>query len=177
MKRVKEADDPRRCQHVFKTQQCWSEAVEGGKMCMRHGGNKEMERNARESLHNYRIGKFQAQLERHADSPAIKSLRDEIAILRMSLEERLMRCNDATDLILQSGPISDMVMKIDRVVNSCHKLESNMGQHLDRQSIIRFASKLINIIANELDDDETVANIAQQILEVADADKNSEHDG
>ena len=83
MKRVKEQDDPRRCQHVFKTQQCWAEAAEGATMCMRHGGNKQQEANRKESLRNYQIGKFQARLEKHADSPIIKSLRDEIAILRI----------------------------------------------------------------------------------------------
>jgi len=142
-----EEDDPTRCQsRGLGGGQCINKSVPGGTVCMVHGGNKQLQSQAIQAVRNYRLGKFQAELERHADSPILKNLREEIGILRMTLEHRFARCEDATDLILQSGPISELVMKIERVVSSCHKLEGSMGQLLDKQAILQFASEMISII-------------------------------
>lgn len=150
IKRVEE-DDPTRCQAVIpNVGQCRNQAVQGGTNCLVHGGNKQEESIRLQNLRNYQLGKFQAELERHARSPVLKSLRDEIAILRLTLEKRFERCDDITDLILQSGPISDLVMKIERVVSSCHKLEGSMHQLLDKQAIIQFAQELIGLIATTI---------------------------
>ena len=81
------------------------------------------------------------------------------------MEERLNKCSDATDLILQSGPISDLVMKIEKVVASCHKLEGQMGTLLDKQAILQFAQAVISIIASELEGQEAIIDaIATKIL-------------
>ena len=108
-------DDPNRCQASTRNMQCTNKAVPGGKYCRCHGGNKEQESMTQESLRNYRLTKWHAKLGRHAESPGIKSLRDEIAILRMLLEERLNICEDANDLILQSHMISDLVVKVENI--------------------------------------------------------------
>jgi hypothetical protein len=95
----------------------------------------------------------------------VKSLREEIAILRICLEQRLNKCNDAMDMILQSGAISDMVMKINTVVQSCHKLEGSMGHLLDKQAILQFAQVVIGIVGSVLKDHpEHINTIADEIL-------------
>jgi len=160
-------DDPERCQAITAYGQCLNKAVPGGKNCLAHGGNKQLEKQRKESLRNYQLGKFQAALEKQATSPNIKCLRDEIAILRILMQEKFNKCNDATDLILQSGPISDLVLKIDKVVTSCHKLEGSMGQLLDKTAILQFANEVIKIIAVELEGEEVKLNkIADQILKI-----------
>jgi len=157
-------DDPRRCQAVTANGQCKLKAVEEGKMCICHGGASTQEAKIKESLRNYRLTKFKAQLEHFADNRNIKSLRDEIGILRMTLEERLNMCEDTKDLIYQSGPISDLVLKIERVVASCHKLELATGQLLDKQSILNFGGELIGIISDVVEDDETLGRLSNRIL-------------
>lgn len=81
------------------------------------------------------------------------------------MEERMATCHDATDLILQSGPISDLVMKIEKVVGSCHKLEGAMGQLLDKQAILLFASQVIQIISEHITDAALVNLIADKITQ------------
>lgn len=160
-------DDPNRCQTVTSQGQCWYKAVEDGQNCMRHGGNKQLQSQEAQSLRNYRLTKHHARLSRLVAMPDIKSLRDEIAILRMLMEEKLESCSDTHDLIMMSGPISDLVLKIDKVVTSCHKLEGSMGQHLDKASILQFASEVITIIGNALEGQEDKINqISDNILEV-----------
>jgi len=140
-------------------------SVKGGNRCMMHGGNKQLEAKSNASLRNYQLTQFRAKLERHSTSDNIKGLRDEIGILRMTLETRLNQCNDEMDLLLHSGPISDLVLKIDRLVNSCHKLEGSMGQLLDKTAIIQFANVVIEIIGSEVEDQVVVSRIAEKIIE------------
>ena len=131
---------------------------------MAHGGNNALRQSKQDSMRNYNLTKWRAQVSQKTDNEGIKSLRDEIGILRVVLEERLNRCADATDLILQSGPISDMVMKIERVVTSCHKLEGSMGSLLDKQAILQFATLVIGIISEEVADDASIERISDRLL-------------
>lgn len=164
-------EHPHRCQAVHGQGQCRNLAVKldsgYGKNCMAHGGNNQVAKEKAASLRNYRLTKWNAKVQRFGNQPEIKSLRDEIGILRLLMEERLNRCNDAQDLILQSAPISDMVMKIEKVVASCHKLEGSMGQLLDKQAILQFAQQVIGIVARELEGEEQkIDAIAEGILGV-----------
>lgn len=158
-----EADSPNRCQAVTPKGQCHGIAVPGGKNCMMHGGIATLEAEKRRSLRNYQLTKFNARLQQLGDSGEIKSLRDEIAILRMIMEERLNQCKDTMDLIYQSGPISDLVLKIEKVVTSCHKLELSAGSLLDKQAIMQFGSEIISLLSSEIKDEVTLSRISEKI--------------
>lgn len=156
-------DSPNRCQAVTKQGQCRGVKVEGGNYCMMHGGAKVAEAKQRQGLRNYQLTRFNARLQQLGDSGEIKSLRDEIAILRMLMEERLNQCKDNMDLIYQSGPISDLVLKIERVVTSCHKLELSAGSLLDKQAIMQFGSELITLVSNTVKDEVMLAQLSEAI--------------
>lgn len=165
IKRVPYPEHPRRCQAIGHGEQCMLEAVEDGTCCMVHGGNKQLASKEQASLRNYQLTKFRAQLERHSNSDHIKSLRDEVGILRMMMETRLNKCHDEMDLMLQSGPIADLVLKIDRLVTSCHKLEGSMGELMDKTAVIQFANIIIGIIGEVLTDNpEEMNTIADRIM-------------
>lgn len=163
------ADDPHRCQAVTKYGQCLLKSVElpDGTYtytCKAHGATHSVQSYNEKSYRTYQLERWQARLDQKAESEHIKSLRDEIGILRICLEERLNRCHDATDLILQSVAISDMVLKIEKVVSSCHKLESQMGQLMDKQALLNFAQRVIAIIADNISDENVVNKIADDII-------------
>ena len=174
IEKVKSFSDPDRCQALMhqESEQCMNKAVPGGTFCLVHGGNKQLESQKGQGLRNYRLGKFQAKLERHASSNFIKDLRDEIAVLRMILEERINFCTTQVDLLTQSGDIGDLVIKIEKVVTSCHKLESNMGQHLDKAALIQFAAQVVETIAEEIQDQETLDKISFGIIRLLKDDPN-----
>ena len=166
MEHVPYEEHPNRCQGMARNNQCNMLAVEGGTNCMMHGGNKQLESQRKKGLRNYQLTMFRAKLERHSSSIEIKSLRDEIGILRMIMEERLNRCKNEGELILQSGAIADLVVKIDKLVCSCHRLEGSMGELLDKTSILQFANVMISIIGETLSDHPDQMNtIANRILE------------
>lgn len=164
--------DPHRCQAMTRAQgQCTNKGVKlddgYGGFCRVHGGNKTQQAHEAKKARNYRLTKFQAQLERQSDSSAIKSLREEIGILRMLMEEKLNRCTDMAGLLLESQQISDLVLKIEKLVVSCHRLEGSMGQTLDKQAILQFASEIITIIGTRLEgQEEVIEKIANDIVAV-----------
>ena len=158
--------DPRRCQAVTAHGQCSHLSVEGGHNCIAHGGIRTIEAQQKEKYNNYLLNTWQASIDSKKRSPELKSLRDEIAILRMLLEARLNQCTTAPDLMLHSSAISDMAMKIEKTVQSCHKLEQKMGAVLDKQQILDFASQVISIVSLVLDGHpEKIEQISNRILE------------
>ena len=133
---------------------------------MAHGGNKAIAKAEKESIRNYRVAKFQTQLNRHADSPKLKNLNEEVAILRMLLEEQLNQCDDVYELTLKSHLISDLVSRIEKVVKSCHTLEASLGGLMDKTAILTFATRVIEVISGEVDDEIILTKISEGILTV-----------
>lgn len=166
IKNVPYPEHPNRCQGMGRGNQCQYFAVEGGTHCMMHGGNKQLQSQRDKSLKNYQLTMWRAQLERHSSSNDIKGLREEIGILRMVMETRLNQCKTDTDLLISSGAIADLVVKIEKLVSSCHRLEGSMGELLDKTSVLQFANVIINIISDELGNYPEIMNkVADRILQ------------
>jgi predicted phosphohydrolase len=133
---------------------------------MRHGGNMQLRKIIKDSVDMYRVDMWNAKIARQANHPEVKSLGNEIGLLRMLMEEKLRSCTNDTQLILHSPAISDLVMKIERVVVSCNKLEKSMGQHLDKAALLQFASQVVRVISEHVTDKKQVDLVAQGILEI-----------
>lgn len=168
IRRIEYDADPERCQALgIHDGQCINKAVTGGKFCMAHGGNRALQKQEKEKVRLYRLGQFQARLEEMSDSSILKSLHEEVGLLRMLLETVINKCDTDVVLVTNSHVISDLVMKIEKVVISTSKLEKSMGQHLDKAAILQFASEVINVITEHIDDTEIINKIADGILNVA----------
>jgi hypothetical protein len=163
--RAESDDDPDRCMGVGALGQCPYKKVAPSEYCMRHGANKTLEKQEKEKVSNYRLQMYRERVEAFAENPKVKNLREEVGILRMTLESIINRCKGDEDLLMYSNKISDLIMKIDKVVLSCNKLEIVGGQLLDRNAALLFATKIVNIIADHVEDEDIVNNISTDILQ------------
>lgn len=164
--RIKDEDDPRRCQYIKPSQgQCYNVRVEHSQYCPAHGGNKAFDAAKRKQLRNYRLSKFHQRIQELGDSDGVISLRDEVAILRILIEEKINRCDSDHDMILMSGPLSDLIMKVEKVVSSCNRLESKLGEHLNKTKVLQYAQMIVQIIAKHVDDDKVIEAINEDIFE------------
>jgi hypothetical protein len=162
-----EPDSLKRCQHVIPNQgQCTIEAVPGGTFCQIHGGGSQTHALKRRQLKNLQINLYNERLVELGHSADIKSLSDEIAVLRMMLETRLNRCREPNDILIHSGPISDLIMNIANVVEKCHKLEKSMGGLLDKAALIKFADLTVTAIGDIVKDPEVINKIADKLIGV-----------
>ena len=157
-------EDLDRCQAISGPGQCNLRAVENSEFCPAHGGNMAHQANKNKELRNYRLSKFQARIAELGNNDNITNLRDEIAILRIMIEERINTCKDSHDLMLMSSPLSDLIMKVEKVVVSCNKLESKLGNLLDRNKALQFAQIIVQIIGNYITDEEELDKISEEIL-------------
>lgn len=156
--------DPNRCQANIATKgQCLNLAHPGSQYCIAHGGNKAAQAAAKQSLHNYRLNVWNQRVTEFAENDHIKSLRGEIGILRLLMEERLNQCKSSLDLMIHSQPLSDLVMKLDKLVNSCHNLENKLSMTLDKAAVLQLASVILEIIGQHIDDEDIMNDIAAQI--------------
>lgn len=150
--KVDREDHPDRCQSVTKNGQCWHTRVEGSDYCGMHGGNRAGQAAAKKSANLYQLKQFQHRVGSFATNPKVKGLREDIGILRMLLETTMNQCNDQADLIMFSPKISELVMKIEKVVSSAHRLESNMGELLDKMAAMQLGEEIVQIISGGITD-------------------------
>jgi len=160
-----DAEDDNCCALCRTTGTIFYKAVSGTEYCSRHGGANQLNAQKREQVSQYRLLVWQNRLKEFTGHDDVKSLRDEIGILRIVLEETLNRCTDRTDLLLYSAKISDLAVKIEKLVTSCDRLEKNMGQMMDRPTALRFAAKLVEIVGRHIIDPEQLDAISSEVLE------------
>lgn len=164
--RIKYPEDPERCQAMASAGQCNLVRCEGSEYCPIHGGAKKQKALAKQNFRNYQSEIYRARLDRFAEGAGLKSLRDEIGILRMTVEALLNRCNDDHELIMKSAPLSDLIMKIEKLVTSTHKLDISLGTMMDKAEATQMVSEVVNAIARHVDEDKLDAIIedVQSIL-------------
>ena len=157
-------DDPNRCQAKGQKGQCPFRSVEGTKYCARHSGKSKQTRQNQEYISNYRLQQYQHRLEELGSSEQSKSLRDEIGILRMTLENILNNCETPHAFLLNAGKISDIATKIEKVVATCSRLEQSYGLVLDKTAVSTLANKIVDIIHKYVEDPIIIANISDEIV-------------
>jgi len=153
---------PDRCQYVHPQGQCVNRAVPGTERCPLHVASS----NAfikEEKKRNYRLTKLQDRINDFADNAEVKSLREEIGIARLVLEEILNRCQDGNDVVLFAPRISDMVLKIEKLVSSCHRLEERTGVLIDKGAAIMIAVQIIDQVALFVTDPDTLEKIGSAV--------------
>ncbi len=161
--RVKD-DDPTKCQALTRQSHCNLKAVPNGKYCLVHGGAFELKNEEKQNLKNYRLMKFKKRTSELSNSSYLTDLTDEVGILRLLIEEMINSCNDESELLMRAGPLADLVMKSEKLVSSCHRLDSKLGNLLPKNKIIQFAQLIVEIISNEIKDERTLDIISTRIL-------------
>lgn len=156
--------DPRRCQANGMQSQCPYLAEEGSTYCVRHANNTEMQAANIEEQRNYNLGKWRARVNELADNTKAKSIREEVGIMRLLIENVLVRCKDEHELFLQTGRLSDLLMKAEKLISSCHRLETANGQLLDRTVALSWASAMVGIIADEIKDPIAIDRISEKMM-------------
>lgn len=137
------------CTYVYpKTGQCPNLAVEGEDFCAKHLRDPERLDKKLYVLLNHRRRLRHAELSEH---DALKSLKEEIAIARALLEERLNGLKSEADTIVAAASLNAHLMTIEKLVVSAHKLEQSMGALLNKPSLFNLANTIIQIILTELD--------------------------
>ncbi|REJ86529.1 MAG: hypothetical protein DWQ35_23145 [Planctomycetota bacterium] len=165
--RVKDPADPRRCQGAAPDGQCMNEAESGSDFCRAHGGHSTAEAQEKR-LYLLTKAKHRERLAQLSEHEEIKSLRDEIAIARMLIEERFNAIKNDSDLLAAFGPINTSLLTVERLVKSAHQIEQNLGNLLAKTSVLALGQSISRILIDELEDlpdyEEIVDRINERII-------------
>jgi hypothetical protein len=155
--------DPKRCQTNDKYGQCEYLSAPDSKYCPKHMGcGGQQGEKARFRM--YQVESWKNRLEDKIDHEGRKTLTEEVAIARLTLEGILKQCSNDNDLLLYSNKISDLVVKIDKLVNSCHKLEKQSGVLIDKAAVLNIVGFILQILSEEIKDTDVMDRISNRIL-------------
>ncbi|SRR6266568_5497372 len=166
-KRVPYVDHPDRCQGNQKGAypghegQCMFFKVQGDDYCQIHGGN--LTNVATRSLNLYRIKKFDKRLGEFKIANGSRTIDEELALLRMMLEETVNKCEDSVELMLYSTKISEIIRDIKSLVLTADKLATKAGQLIGRNEAIVIAAKVIEIITAHISDPAILTKIGDDV--------------
>ena len=160
-------DDPERCQATIRLKgQCIFRSVEGSRYCPCHGGNNAIEAAKKQSLFRYRLAKYQVRLDEFTDSNSIKSLRDEIALLRFLVQKRLDFCKDGSELLMHSTILGRLIMTIQSLSETCLKVEKSLDALIDQEDAVGIAHELVLSIKAYCVHSPTVDAISAEFVEL-----------
>lgn len=140
-----------RCQQVTPQGQCRNKILEGANLpfCKAHigGHTRNVEGKNKKML---QLAIWQNRVDELGEHSNVKSLREEIGICRLMLEKFVSTCQNDNELLIASSKISDLVLRIEKLVVSCHKLERSTGALLDKSAILRVAADIVETIADSI---------------------------
>lgn len=153
IERVNRPDDPRRCQGNPHGNQCWNVAADESTLCPACAADAgEMVEVQAKRQYILTDPRYQARLAVLGEAEEIKSLRDEVAIARMLIEERLNKIKTDHDLYSATGAINSLLLTVEKLVSRSHILEQNLGQLLHRSTVVRMAQAFVEIVDDEVRD-------------------------
>ncbi len=146
--------------------QCLLVKCEGSDYCPIHGGARKQRQLEKQRFQTYQVERYRKRLNRFAEGDGLKSLRDEIGILRMTIEAILTKCDTDQDLIMKSTPLADLIMKVERLVLSTQKMDEKLGIMMDKAEATALISQVVDIVAKHVSEeklDDVITDI-QELL-------------
>lgn len=178
MQRVTDEADPNRCQAAAGDGQCMNLSEPGDNHCKAHGGRDLAKI---EDTKGYLLAKAndRARLVSLSDElEPVKELRDSISLLHLMIERRWNMIRNDSDYLTACGPLNQMFQNMDRLVNSCHKIEQNLGALLTKNAILTLAKRMVEVIVEELEGvdnyEEIVDRITQRLIDLIRVTNNAE---
>lgn len=159
---------PNQCQGKMKSGQCHYLSVEGCVYCPRHGGTVGLAIAKKKELAMYKIKQWEQRLAELGESPKVKSLREEINITRLTLENIANQCTTNNDFVIHSHRISNLVTTIEKLLSTADRLEMKMNLFLDKSAALSFSSQIIDIISLHVQNPDIVEKISSDIIKALD---------
>jgi hypothetical protein len=167
--RVKDAADPNRCQGASLDGQCWNESAPGDTYCPHHGG-QDKETPAEKRIYQLTKARFRNRMTEMMDHEEVKSLREEIALTRIMVEEIYNSVGDTpADMMKACGTLNGLMLTLERLIKTAHSTEQSLGMLLGKPTLILVAQQIVGLLSLELreypDFEQTIDRVTTQMLD------------
>lgn len=168
-------DTEESCQAQAKGGRCPNRPVPGSAYCKAHSN---MKRNPEPTQYKLNQARYKHRHGEFSSHEALLSLRDEIALVKILIEERFNMIKNDSDLMVACGPLNTLFLTLEKLVKSCNQLEKSLGNLLSKAALLAFASQVVEIITEELDSipgyEEIVDRVSDRLITAAADTKNLE---
>lgn len=162
----------KKCKHSGPKGMCPYDAIDSSVFCRKHTNEKD--RIMSYELNNPEI---RAAFQKQHSSEQLRSLSQEVALLRAMLQRRLNMVKSEAEEIDVWNQLTPAFNTIDKLVNSLQKLELETSIVLSKETATKLAQDIVAIITDELRDvedrdtivDRIAVRIAQTIVEARNA--------
>lgn len=167
--RVKDAADPNRCKGASLDGQCWNQAAPGDDYCPYHSGTDKVTP-AEKRLYNLTKARFKNRMTQILDHEEVKSLREEIALTRIMIEEIYNGMGDTpADVQKSSGTLNGLLLTVERLIKTAHSTEQSLGLLLGKPTVILVAQQIVGLLSEELkiypDFEKTIDRVTHKMLD------------
>jgi len=172
MQRVTDLADPHRCKGANSIGQCDHVAADGSDYCLACNG---VDRGPVRRMRKYLLAAAEDQklLDRYATDDELKSLREEIALVRMMVQRTLTMATSNVEAVNAYSKINTLLLTLERLMKTCHALEQSLGQLVGKPALLRLGQRLCQIVVDRL---EGVPNYEQLVdVMIADIDAAFHH--
>ncbi|MEN6367713.1 MAG: hypothetical protein ABFC88_12955 [Thermoguttaceae bacterium] len=178
MEQVTDLADPRRCKGSSADGQCLNVAADGSDYCLGCGG---VDHGPARRLRRYYLAQADVELKLAltAEGDDLKSLREEIRLVRRMVIETLNAAKTDIEKINAYSKVNTFLLTLERLMKTCHQLDQSMGSLIAKPALIRLAKRLCEIVVNGMDGvpdyerrcDEMLPQIIQAVEEINNNDK------
>ena len=173
MERVTDLADPHRCKGSDATGQCRNLAADGSEFCLACGG---VDRGPARRLRGYYLAQAddRAKLAHFSQDDSLKSLREEISLVRIMIETVWNSARTDVEKINAYSKVNTFLLTAERLVKTFHTLEQSMGQLIGKPALLRLAKNLCDIVVTGLEGvpdyearcDEMIPKIIQAVQDI-----------
>ena len=121
--------------------------------------------NQQTALRNYRLTQYASRVGELAGNSEIKSLREEIGVVRMTLETLLNSCKTQNEVLIYIDKINSLVDNIKKLIESSQKLEEKNNNLLDRNIVIVIGDSIVQLLSSYITDPDQLNEIGGKICE------------
>jgi len=159
---------PNRCQGIASYGQCSRDAQPGSSFCQRHGTHRNLAAEQDFNLYQFLKSDDRAKFSGMMQHESCKSLRTEVAMIRVLIEKQMNLRIGRPDLLSAYGTLNSLLLTSDQLVQSLYQLEQNLDALLAKPTLLAFGNELVSIVANELqnlsDNEPLIDKISQQVV-------------
>lgn len=151
-----EENNPHACDHCGKFL-----AIPGSKYCPIHAATSENDL-AKAGLYDVAKNIAMQKLDHLKNHSEANSLTNELAILRVLLEQVINSCEGPFDFLMKEATISKLVLSIQTTLVANQKVEERLGELLSTEQVIAIIQKFFEIIAEFITDPNILEQIANR---------------
>lgn len=136
-----------KCEYITSKGQCENDAITNTRFCPQHSVHS-----TETMINQYRVAcKLLGDAPtRHSQTDALKSLKGEIALLRSLIESRLNMVQSDAELIAAMPALKDSFLAVEKLVASCHQMDTKLANLIDKQALMSLAQEIIQIIDKQM---------------------------